>query len=67
MDEIRRSEIISILGDIEAHHSYLKARGIDAYDPDDREAYDIINRIERRILAASPAKQPCAADTGGEA
>jgi hypothetical protein len=55
--ETRRAEILSILGDIEHHHSYFKDRGIDVSDPDDREAYDIICRIERRLLASSPAKK----------
>lgn len=55
--EIRRLEILSILGDLEHHHSYFKERGIDVGNPDDREAYDIICRIERRIMAQSPKKE----------
>jgi hypothetical protein len=55
--EIRRMEILSILGDIEYHHGYFTARGIDASDPGDREAYDIISRIERRLMALPVAKQ----------
>ena len=57
MDDIRRAEIYSILGDIEHHHGYFKACGIDVSDPGDRECYDIICRIERQILAASPARE----------
>lgn len=55
--ETRKAEILSILGDLEYHHGYFKARGIDVADPGDREAYDIIARIERRLLAQSPKKE----------
>ena len=51
MDETRRMEMLSILGDIEHHHEYFKTRGIDASDPGDRECHDIICRIERQLLA----------------
>lgn len=54
----RKTEILSILGDIEHHHGWFKARGIDVSDHSDREAFDIISRIERRLLAKSPTKEP---------
>ena len=53
--EIRKAEIGSILGDLEHYHGWFKSRGIDINDPGDREAFDIISRIERRILSSSPA------------
>lgn len=61
--ETRRLEILSILGDLEHHHLYFKDRGIDVGDPADREAYDIISRIERRLLAHSPTKEQRSAST----
>jgi len=56
--ETRKMEILSILGDIEHHHAYFKARGIDVSDPGDREAFDIISRVERILLAQPMAKEP---------
>jgi len=55
--EKKKLEILSILGDIEAGTAYFRARGIDVSDSGDRECYDIICRIERQVLAASPAKE----------
>jgi hypothetical protein len=55
--EKKKLEILSILGDIEHHTAWLKAHGIDASDPDDREAYDIVCRIERRLLASPKFKK----------
>ena len=56
--ETRKMEILSILGDIEHHHAYFKARGIDVSDHGDREAFDIISRIERILLARPVVKEP---------
>lgn len=54
----KKLEILSILGDIEYHHAYFKARGVDVSDAGDRECHDIICRIERRLLAQPIAKEP---------
>jgi hypothetical protein len=63
LDDIRNS-ISATLSEIQLTQSRL---GIKC-DPADREAYDIICRIERRLLAQSPKKEPdCDHQIGEEA
>lgn len=57
--EITRRSISVTLDEIRATKPRLQALGIDPrdmHDPDDREAHDIVCRIERRLNAASPSK-----------
>jgi hypothetical protein len=50
--ELRKREISALASDVGRIEQDLRARGIDATDEFDRmEAMDIINRIERRLLA----------------
>lgn len=57
--EVRKREISALVDGVIALERALRAKGIDAVDPEDRmEAFDIINRIERRMLANMPADQP---------
>lgn len=55
--DVRRLEISAIVNDIATITRDLRAKGIDARDPGDREAYDIISRIERRLAASQPIDQ----------
>jgi hypothetical protein len=54
LNDVRRS-ISATLDDIARTTRALRAQGIDPSDPSDREARDIINRIERRLAAQQPA------------
>lgn len=55
--EVRKREISALVDGVIALEKALLAKGIDARDPYDRmEAFDIINRIERRMLQNMPAK-----------
>jgi hypothetical protein len=57
--EVRKREISTLVDNVIALEKALLAKGIDARDEFDRlEAIDIINRIERRILANMPAASP---------
>jgi hypothetical protein len=47
--ELARREILALVADIERLHRELGELAI--VDPDDREAYDILCRIERKLLA----------------
>lgn len=49
--ETKRRSISATLADIEQNTAALAVKGIDAREPEDREAYDIVCRIERRLLA----------------
>lgn len=55
MDQIRldktRSEITAMISEIERLQSELARKGIDARQPEDREAADIVSRIERKLLS----------------
>jgi hypothetical protein len=53
----KRAEIAAILSDIEASQAALKASGVEFRQPEDREAYDIICRIERRLKALQRAAE----------
>lgn len=54
--DVRRREISALVDGVVELEQALLAKGIDAGDPEDRaEAMDIINRIERRILANMPS------------
>lgn len=57
IDSVRRS-ISATLAEIQATQ---KGLGIDACDPGDREAYDIVCRIERRLLSRPAPKKETAA------
>jgi hypothetical protein len=50
--EVRKREISAILGGIEDLTRGLFAMGVDPRDPGDREAYDIVCRIERKMVAS---------------
>lgn len=57
--EVRKREISALVDGVIALERDLRAKGIDAVDEEDRmEAFDIIGRIERRMLANMPADQP---------
>lgn len=49
-----RANISAIIAEIEATQ---RAMGVVVHQPDDREAFDIVARIERRLLA-QPLKAP---------
>ena len=50
--DVRKREILAMVDGVNSLERDLAAQGIDATDEFDRmEAMDIINRIERRILA----------------
>lgn len=50
--DVRKAEILVLAEGVTALERDLRAQGIDASDEFDRmEAMDIINRIERRLLA----------------
>lgn len=51
--EVKRREILALADGVSDLTLALAAKGIDARDPGDREAYDIICRIERRMAAHS--------------
>jgi hypothetical protein len=56
--ETRRREIAVLASDVKWLRQELAAKGIVGIDDEDRmEASDILNRIERRILANLPAKE----------
>lgn len=58
LPETKRVEIVSIASDISETTRALKRKGIEASDPRDMlDAFDIIARIERRMLAKIPAAQ----------
>lgn len=53
--EVRKREISALVDGVITLERALRAKGIDAVDEEDRmEAFDIINRIERRMLANMP-------------
>lgn len=55
--EVRKREISALVDDINRIVRELAAKGITDIDTEDRmEALDIINRIERRMLANMPAE-----------
>ena len=55
--DVRKREILALVDGVNSLERDLAAHGIDATDEFDRmEAMDIINRIERRILANMPAQ-----------
>lgn len=49
--ETKRRSISATLADIEQNTAALAANALDAREPEDREAYDIVCRIERKLLA----------------
>lgn len=51
--EVKRREISAIVDDILRLTGGLLARGCDPREVEDREAFDIVSRIERRALAVS--------------
>lgn len=54
--DVRKREISALVDGVIGLERALRAKGIDAVDPEDRmEALDIINRIERRIRANMPS------------
>jgi hypothetical protein len=59
--EVRKREIDALVDGVVALERSLRAQGIDAVDDEDRmEAFDIIARIERKMLAkmsAQPARE----------
>lgn len=55
--EVKKREISAIVDEILSLTRALAVKGIDARDPSDRQAYDIVCRIERRIMAQSPKKK----------
>lgn len=56
--EVRKREISALVDGVVGLELSLRAQGCDATDDEDRmEAMDIINRIERRMLAKMPAVQ----------
>jgi hypothetical protein len=54
LDAVRRGILATV---VDIHHltAGLYAKGIDARDPTDREAFDIVCRIERRLMAKGDA------------
>jgi hypothetical protein len=59
--EVRKREISALVDGVISLERALREKGIDAVDPEDRlEAMDIINRIERKLLANIPAKTEAA-------
>jgi hypothetical protein len=55
LDSVRRSISVT-LEEIESLTKALAAKGIDARDPDDIEAFEIVSRIEREALAKKNVK-----------
>lgn len=56
--DVRKREISALVDGVTTLERDLRAQDIDATDEFDRmEAMDIINRIERRLLAAQPARE----------
>lgn len=56
--DCRRKEITALAIDINRLRDELAAKGITDIDTEDRmEALDIINRIERRMLANMPTRE----------
>lgn len=57
--EVRKREISALADGVTSLERALRAKGIDAVDDEDRmEAFDIIARIERRLLANMPTNHP---------
>ncbi len=54
--DVRRREISALVDGVNALERDLALPVIDAVDDDRFEALDIINRIERRLMANMPAK-----------
>lgn len=56
--DVRKREISALVDGVTSLERGLRAKGIDAVDDEDRmEALDIINRIERRMLANMPSSE----------
>jgi len=54
--ETKKREIAALAGEVSAFTLALAAKGIDARDPGDLEAYDIISRIERKMASGAKVK-----------
>ena len=54
--EARKREIAALASEVSGFTLALAAKGIDARDPGDLEAYDIIRRIGRKMAAGAKVK-----------
>ncbi len=58
LSEKKKAEILAMVDDVNRLRGELAKKGIVGIDDEDRmEAMDIINRIERRMLANMPPKE----------
>lgn len=57
--EVRKREISAMVDDVKAIEDHFRANGVDIADEDGwMQLRDIVNRIERKLLANMPAKEP---------
>lgn len=57
--EVRKREITALLDGVIAGEQYFRDRGVELADEDEwMQLRDIVARIERRLLANMPSKEP---------
>jgi hypothetical protein len=56
--EVRKREISTLVDEVKASERHFREQGVDISDPDEwMQLRDIVNRIERRLLASMPVKE----------
>lgn len=59
--EVQRRQISTLVNDVSVAEQHFRDRGAEISDQDERMMLrDIVARIERRLLANMPAKEPAA-------